>query len=157
MYRLCWLLKSEVDNFKKEYVFILQSFINQNELKKEIFFSNKNLLETVVKSTNMDKYGSQHFYLYGGDKHIERIKGLLAESRAVDPSLPSWESLIENEYFIDRFGFKYSKKSELHHVHYVCQQLSIFYTNQAYHVKEKSFKKNICDWKQNFQRDVCFF
>ena len=78
---------------------------------------------------------------------------LLNESRKIDPSLPSWDSLLENEYFIDKFGFKYEKNSELHHVHYICQQLSIFYSTQPNIIEEDLLRNRLRTWKESFKRD----
>ena len=65
---MCQLLKSELNNFKKEYVFILQSFINHSEQTSEIYVSNRDPISSISNTNNIDKYGCQSFHLYGGDK-----------------------------------------------------------------------------------------
>jgi len=86
-------------------------------------------------------------------QHIERIKTLLDDSRKIDPTLPSWDSLLKNEYFIDKFGFKYEKKSELHHLHYICQQLSTFYSTQPNIIEEDLLRSRLRSWKSSFKKD----
>lgn len=62
------MLKGELNTFKKEYLFVLQSFVNHREPSEEIYSTNKNLLKAIQGSSGADKFGSQRFYLYGGDK-----------------------------------------------------------------------------------------
>ena len=76
---------------------------------------------------------------------------MLEESRKVDPSLPSWESLSNEGIFIDKYGFKYNKKNDIDLMHFVCIQLNIFYSGQHVNdLADQTLKMNIKDWKINF-------
>lgn len=81
-------------------------------------------------------------------QHKDRLKQLLEESRAKDPSLPSWESLLGKGCYIDKYGFKYDKENEAVLLQYVCQQLNIFYENQPKNIEDTLWK--IEELKMNF-------
>lgn len=83
-------------------------------------------------------------------KHKKRLRDLLDECRLKDPTLPSWDSLIGDGTFVDKYGFKYDKNNESNLFHYVCQQLNMFFDNQANYLEEKVWKNRIKEWKSNF-------
>lgn len=63
-------MENEIDAFKKEYIFLLQSSVH------------------IPLNSN---YDTIQVKLFGGDVHEKRIKKLLAQAREMDPKLPTFE------------------------------------------------------------------
>ena len=71
--------------------------------------------------------------------------------------MPSWEILMNEGFFIDKYGFKYDHKNESILLHYICQQLSMFYDEQPKVLEDKIWKARIKQWKHKFPARVIFF
>lgn len=154
LFRYCNMLKSNLDYLKKDYISILQSFLsvsleNQNSANSD----NISLSNFSISSTSnllSQQSSARNLKLFGGDKHKRRLKSLLEECREKDPTLPSWESLVGEGTFVDKYGFKYDKSNESNLFHYVCHQLNMFFDNHLNHVEEKFWKNKIKEWRTNF-------
>lgn len=66
-----------------------------------------------------------------------------------DPSLPSWSSLMNDDCFVDKYGFKHNKMSEKYRLHYLCQQIKQSITKQPTSLlSEQDWKERIKEWKK---------
>ena len=90
------------------------------------------------------------FYL----KHKEALKNLLEECKTIDPTLPSWHTLMEDVRYVDIYGFKNEKKSEIDSLHYVCNLLKTFYSNQPNSIEDSIWDIHIKKWKHSFSVTV---
>jgi hypothetical protein len=63
-------LEDEIEDFKKEYVYLLQSSVH------------------IPLHSN---YDTIQVKLFGGNIHEKRVKKLLTEARELDPKLPTFE------------------------------------------------------------------
>jgi len=75
---------------------------------------------------------------------------MLDDCRKIEPALPSWNSLLAAECFIDDYGFKYEKKNEFVFLHYVCQQLNSFYVNQSKLEQNELWQSRVNAWQASF-------
>ncbi|RMZ95176.1 TBC1 domain family member 2B-like, partial [Brachionus plicatilis] len=91
----------------------------------------------------------KQFTLFGGEKHKNRLKEYLEECRRNDPSFPSWESVTSNECFVDKYGFRYNKSNEYALIHYICQQISIFYKSQPKLKEANLWETRLREWKKS--------
>lgn len=82
-------------------------------------------------------------------KHQDRLKEILEQVRKKDPSLPSWNSLISEDCYIDSYGFKYHKMSDRYRLHYICQQIKMSISKQPNHLEDKAWESKIKDWKKS--------
>ncbi|PAA93776.1 hypothetical protein BOX15_Mlig002084g3 [Macrostomum lignano] len=100
--------KLEIENWKRDYLFLLQSCI------------------TVPTGDVSDGF---ELNVHGGHRHRERLTELLEDARTVNPRLPTFESLTASECHVDSFGFKHSHENESLLLHYICRQLHEHYTS----------------------------
>ncbi|CAH1785700.1 unnamed protein product [Owenia fusiformis] len=119
-------LHAEVDNWKRDYVFLLQSSI------------------TVPTGDVSDGI---EMNLYGGNRHKVRIQQLLEEARQTNPGLPTCEKLASSEVHVDTYGFKHSHTNESLLLHYICHQL-----HQHYTMRMESYEEHQLKWK-NYLRE----
>ncbi|CAF4134934.1 unnamed protein product, partial [Rotaria sp. Silwood2] len=78
--------------------------------------------------------------LFGGTKHRDRLKELLAECRKRDPSLPSFDSMEGSGLYIDSYGFKHEKNNENDRLQYICVKLTHFYDSKAHNTDENIWR-----------------
>uniref|UniRef100_A0A1I7ZC84 Rab-GAP TBC domain-containing protein n=1 Tax=Steinernema glaseri TaxID=37863 RepID=A0A1I7ZC84_9BILA len=120
-------LEMEMQEFKREYVYLLQSCIRipVNE------HANGDIVQ--VK-------------LFGGNLHERRVRKLLDMARVQDPTLPTFESVCNPQSFhVDEYGFRYAFEESFHvdeygfryafeevplALHYICTQLHNHYQSQ---------------------------
>lgn len=167
-------MRRDLDYLKKDYISILQSFlaitIDQNGSSggggggggtsyscgggDNISLSNFSICSGVssksLKSRADSTSSAKSVKLFGGDKHKKRLRDLLEECREKDPTLPTWDSLVGDGTFVDKYGFKYNKSNESNVFHYVCQQLNMFFDSHLNHVEEKFWKMRLKEWKNGF-------
>uniref|UniRef100_A0A914XVU3 Rab-GAP TBC domain-containing protein n=1 Tax=Panagrolaimus superbus TaxID=310955 RepID=A0A914XVU3_9BILA len=106
-------LESEMDSFKKEYVFLLQSCVR-------------------IPLYEHSGFDVVQVKLFGGDVHEHRVRKLLAAAREVDPTLPTFESLRSKEAFhIDEYGFRHYFEATPLALHYICTMLHQHYQSQS--------------------------
>ncbi|XP_060562937.1 uncharacterized protein LOC132722444 [Ruditapes philippinarum] len=103
-------LEAEIDKWKMDYVSLIQSSIR---------FPGDEGVEDV------------ELCLYGGDKHKKRVQVLLEEARKINPRLPTYESLANNEVHVDVYGFKHVYTNTGLLLHYLCTELTYHYLVQA--------------------------
>ncbi|KAI6243751.1 hypothetical protein M3Y99_00038800 [Aphelenchoides fujianensis] len=109
----CETLENELENVKKEYVFLLQSSVR---IPLHDHFS----CDTVQVK------------LFGGDVHERRVKKLLAAARQLDPKLPTFESVTKpGSYHVDDYGFRHSFDEIPLALHYISTQLNAHYFAQS--------------------------
>lgn len=98
----------EIDQLKRDYVFLMQSAIR-------------------IRQTE----GPENFevYLYGGDRHATRVMQLLKEARKADPSLPAYDRQSKGLQHTDALGFQHSFTEESLSLHYLCRRLHQHYGN----------------------------
>lgn len=148
-----------MDHLKKDYISILQSFLaitidqsssgGGNSGGDNISLSNFSICSGVSSRAGSTS-SSKSIKLFGGDKHKKRLRDLLEECRAKDPTLPTWDSLIGDGTFVDKYGFKYNKSNESNVFHYVCQQLNMFFDSHLNHVEDKFWKNCLKEWNNGF-------
>ncbi|CAF3384129.1 unnamed protein product [Rotaria sp. Silwood1] len=78
--------------------------------------------------------------LFGGTKHRDRLKELLADCRKRDPSLPSFDSMEGPGLYIDSYGFKHEKSNENDRLQYICVKLAHFYDSKAHSTDENVWR-----------------
>lgn len=139
-----------------DYLDILQSFLacssdyqNSNYPNENLSISNLSLSDEQSIDSPTISDSIKQFTLFGGDKHKKRLKEYLEECRRCDPSFPSWDSITSNECFVDKYGFKYNKPNEFALIHYICQQLSIFYKSQPRLQDVILWEKILREWKKS--------
>ncbi|XP_053380466.1 uncharacterized protein LOC123534907 isoform X2 [Mercenaria mercenaria] len=103
-------LEAEIEKWKMDYVSLIQSSIR---------FPGDEGVEDV------------ELCLYGGDKHKKRVQTLLQEARKINPRLPTYESLANNEVHVDAYGFKHVYTNTGLLLHYLCTELTYHYLVQA--------------------------
>ncbi|CAE1311254.1 TBC1D2B [Acanthosepion pharaonis] len=115
------LLESEVESWKRDYVILVQSSLH---------FPNNECTE------------EPKFVFYGSNHHKEKVCELLEEARKINPGLPLFESLINQQVHVDSYGFKHMHTNEDMVVHYICQQLTLHYSMQleSYENRQLQFK-----------------
>ncbi|XP_064458637.1 TBC1 domain family member 2A-like [Ornithodoros turicata] len=98
----------EIDQLKRDYVFLMQSAIR-------------------IRSSE----GPENFevYLYGGDRHATRILQLLREARKTDSSLPTYDRQNKTLQHVDALGFQHNFTEESLALHYLCRKLHQHYRN----------------------------
>ncbi|VDK86941.1 unnamed protein product, partial [Litomosoides sigmodontis] len=101
-------LREDLNNFKREYVFLLQSCIK-------------------IPLAEQQCVDELHVKLLGNHIHKKRVISLLHEARAIDPTLPTFESLTLFGNYLDNFGFQRSFDDEELTLHYICTQLYAHY------------------------------
>ncbi|KAK6111853.1 hypothetical protein QQG55_45300 [Brugia pahangi] len=102
------MLMEDLNNFKREYVFLLQSCIK-------------------ISLDEQQSIDALQVKLLGSHIHKKRVINLLNEARAVDPTLPTFESLTLFGNYLDIFGFQRSFADEELALHYICTQLYALY------------------------------
>lgn len=139
-----------------DYLDILQSFLacssdyqNSNNPNENLSISNLSLSDD--QSIDLPPFNDsiKQFTLFGGEKHKNRLKEYLEECRRNDPSFPSWESVTSNECFVDKYGFRYNKSNEYALIHYICQQISIFYKSQPKLKEANLWETRLREWKKS--------
>ncbi|VDK52279.1 unnamed protein product, partial [Gongylonema pulchrum] len=101
-------MAKDLNNFKREYVFLLQNCI-------KIPFNDQQPVDILQVK------------LLGGSVHKKRVIRLLEEARAIDPTLPTFESVTTLGNHLDVFGFRRSFDDEDVALHYICTQLHSLY------------------------------
>ncbi|CAJ0935403.1 unnamed protein product, partial [Mesorhabditis belari] len=109
-------VKEELERYKREYVFCLQSCIR-------IPLHDNNSLDIVQVK------------LYGGDVHRKRVSELLAAAREEEPSLPTFQS-VQTGTYVDCYGFRHHYPDPSLTVHYVATQLHLHYSERLESSKE---------------------
>uniref|UniRef100_A0A914W7I3 Rab-GAP TBC domain-containing protein n=1 Tax=Plectus sambesii TaxID=2011161 RepID=A0A914W7I3_9BILA len=104
-------LEAQLDQFKQQYVYLLQSCIR-------IPVCERHSVELVEVK------------LFGGDVHKKRVCQLLDEARRIDPTLPTFDSLTSGNSHVDLYGFRHSYAEESLALHYICTQLHQHYQSQ---------------------------
>ncbi|VIO88174.1 TBC domain containing protein [Brugia malayi] len=102
------MLMEDLNNLKREYVFLLQSCIK-------------------ISLDEQQSIDALQVKLLGSHIHKKRVINLLNEARAVDPTLPTFESLTLFGNYLDIFGFQRSFADEELALHYICTQLYALY------------------------------
>ncbi|CAG9534604.1 unnamed protein product [Cercopithifilaria johnstoni] len=105
-------LIEDLNNFKREYVFLLQSCIE-------------------IPLDEQQSVNVLQVKLLGSHIHKKRVISLLNEAREIDPTLPTFESLILFGNYLDIFGFQRSFDDEQLALHYICTQLYALYLECA--------------------------
>ncbi|KAI6226948.1 Rab-GAP TBC domain-containing protein [Aphelenchoides besseyi] len=109
----CGQLENEIENVKKEYVYLLQSCVR---IPLHDHFS----CDTVQVK------------LFGGDIHEKRVKRLLTVARELDPKLPTFESVTTlGNFHVDDYGFRHNFDEVPLALHYICTQLNAHYYAQS--------------------------
>ncbi|KAH3798475.1 hypothetical protein DPMN_152074 [Dreissena polymorpha] len=103
-------LEAEIDQWKMDYVSLIQS---------------------CIRNPGDESSEDVELCLYGGDKHKNRVRGLLEEARKINPRLPTYDSLANNEVHVDVYGFKHLYTNTGLLLHYLCTELSHHYLMQA--------------------------
>ncbi len=57
---------------------------------------------------------------------------------------------MEDDCYVDIYGFKSPKKSEADTLHYTCQLLKTFYSNQPNSLEDSIWDLKIKEWKKSF-------
>lgn len=162
-------MKRDLDYLKKDYISILQSFLaitidqSSSSLNScgtgagaiggggdNVSLSNFSVCSGSSSTRGGSTSSAKSVKLFGGDKHKKRLRDLLEECRQKDPTLPTWDSLVGDGTFVDKYGFKYNKSNESNVFHYVCHQLNMFFDNHLNHVEEKFWKTKLKEWKNGF-------
>ncbi|XP_052789974.1 uncharacterized protein LOC128224223 isoform X2 [Mya arenaria] len=102
-------LEADIDQWKMDYVSLIQSSIRHPDETAE----------------------DVQLCLYGGDKHKKRVQSLLEEARKINPRLPTYDSLANNEVHVDGYGFKHVYTNTGLLLHYLCTELTHHYLIQA--------------------------
>ncbi|CAJ0583589.1 unnamed protein product, partial [Mesorhabditis spiculigera] len=110
------VVRDELERYKREYVFCLQSCIRMP------LHDNNSLDVVQVK-------------LYGGDVHQRRITELLAAARVEDPSLPTLQSIVNGTY-VDAYGFRHFYPDYTLALHFAATQLHQFYSDRLESAQE---------------------
>uniref|UniRef100_A0A7E4V228 PH domain-containing protein n=1 Tax=Panagrellus redivivus TaxID=6233 RepID=A0A7E4V228_PANRE len=113
-------LTAEMEDFKKEYVFLLQSCVRI----------------PLHEHSNFDVIQVK---LFGGNIHTLRVCKLLALAREHDPTLPTLERVTNPiSHHVDEYGFKHCFEDTSLAIHYICTLLHEHYLNQSEeYVKKK--------------------
>ncbi|CAF3214029.1 unnamed protein product [Rotaria socialis] len=129
--RLHGILRDDDIKMRKLLKTIRSQQTQRESLQRDYIY----LLQTTLSS----EYGR----LYGGTKHRDRLKELLAECRKRDPSLPSFESMDGSGLYIDPYGFKREKNNLNDRLQYICVKLTHFYDSKAHSTDESSWRSLI--------------
>lgn len=113
-------IQGEVDQLKRDYVFLLQS---------------------CIRLTCTEGPESMELYLYGEKRHKSRVFELLEEARKTNGSLPSLEGITTSLCHVDSLGFKHLFVDKSLILHYVCRQLHHHYSKQL-----RSHDRHIAAW-----------
>ncbi|CAD5234909.1 unnamed protein product [Bursaphelenchus xylophilus] len=107
------VLENMMENFKREYVYLLQSCVR-------------------IPLHEHSTCDAIQVKLFGGAVHENRVKQLLAEARQEDPKLPTVESVTTpGNYHVDDYGFRHSFEETPLALHYICTQLNSHYYAQS--------------------------
>ncbi|KAF8790503.1 TBC1 domain family member 2A like protein [Argiope bruennichi] len=120
-------LESEIDQLKRDYVFLMQSSLRIN---------------------NSDGPEVMEVYLYGGNRHKERVLLLLEEARKINPTLPVYENMSRGLYHVDGLGFRRNFAEESLIVHYICRQL-----HQHYSALGPQYEQHQQQWKRYLRQN----
>ncbi|XP_015922464.2 uncharacterized protein [Parasteatoda tepidariorum] len=117
-------IEQEVDQLKRDYVFLMQSSLRIN---------------------NTDGPETMDVYLYGGNRHKNRVLMLLEEARKINPTLPIFENMTRGLYHVDPLGFRRNFGDESLIIHYICRQLHQHYSSigPQYEVHQQQWKKHL--------------
>ncbi|GBM56262.1 TBC1 domain family member 2B [Araneus ventricosus] len=119
-------MSAEVDQLKRDYVFLLQS---------------------CIRITCTDGPEMMELYMYGEKRHKQRVFALLEEARKVDPSLPNLEGMTTSLCHVDSLGFKHLFVDKSLILHYVCRQLHRHYSTQL-----RSYERHFAAWKRYLKK-----
>ncbi|GFU06556.1 TBC1 domain family member 2B [Nephila pilipes] len=119
-------MSAEVDQLKRDYVFLLQS---------------------CIRITCTDGPEMMELYMYGEKRHKQRVFALLEEARKVDPSLPNLEGMTTSLCHVDSLGFKHLFVDKSLILHYVCRQLHRHYSTQL-----RSHERHLAAWKRYLKK-----
>ncbi|TKR81477.1 hypothetical protein L596_015341 [Steinernema carpocapsae] len=114
----------EMQEFKREYVYLLQSCIRI----------------PISEHTTGDVVQVK---LFGGNLHERRVRKLLEVARQQDPTLPTFENVCNPASFhVDEYGFRHTFEDVSLALHYICTQLHNHYQSQL-----ESHKNHKRRWK----------
>ncbi|XP_054706991.1 uncharacterized protein LOC129216801, partial [Uloborus diversus] len=119
-------LGGEVDQLKRDYVFLLQS---------------------CIRITCTEGPETTELYMYGEKRHKQRVFALLEEARKVDPSLPSLEGMTNSLCHVDSLGFKHLFVDKHLILHYVCRQLHRHYSTQL-----RQHERHVAAWRRYLKK-----
>ncbi|XP_055932800.1 TBC1 domain family member 2B-like [Argiope bruennichi] len=119
-------MSAEVDQLKRDYVFLLQS---------------------CIRITCTDGPEMMELYMYGEKRHKQRVFALLEEARKVDSSLPNLEGMTTSLCHVDSLGFKHLFVDKSLILHYVCRQLHRHYSTQL-----RSYERHVAAWKRYLKK-----
>ncbi|KAL4219569.1 hypothetical protein ACF0H5_022143 [Mactra antiquata] len=89
------------------------------------------LIQSCIRYPGDEGFEDVELCLYGGDKHKKRIQTLLEEARKINPSLPTYDSLMNREVHVDAYGFKHVYTNTGLVLHYLCTELTHHFLVQA--------------------------
>ncbi|KAG8191673.1 hypothetical protein JTE90_016460 [Oedothorax gibbosus] len=119
-------MSAEVDQLKRDYVFLLQS---------------------CIRITCTDGPEMMELYMYGEKRHKQRVFALLEEARKTDPSLPNLEGMTTSLCHVDSLGFKHLFVDKSLILHYVCRQLHRHYSTQL-----RTHERHLVAWRRFLKR-----
>uniref|UniRef100_A0A914IDW9 TBC1 domain family member 2B n=1 Tax=Globodera rostochiensis TaxID=31243 RepID=A0A914IDW9_GLORO len=106
-------LEAEMEDFKKEYVHLLQSCVR-------------------IPIRDNSSCDVVQIKLFGGDEHEKRVKKLLEKARELNPALPTFESVVRSSSFhVDEYGFRHSFDETPLAVHFIATQLHQHYQSRS--------------------------
>uniref|UniRef100_A0A914LPL2 TBC1 domain family member 2B n=1 Tax=Meloidogyne incognita TaxID=6306 RepID=A0A914LPL2_MELIC len=112
--------EAEMEEFKREYIHLLQSCVH-------IPLRDNSACDIVEVK------------LYGGDEHERRVRKLLEKARQMDPTLPTFEAVLnkngneggEATFHVDGYGFRHSFNEAPLALHFIATQLHAHYQSQS--------------------------
>ncbi|KAL3088285.1 hypothetical protein niasHT_023845 [Heterodera trifolii] len=117
-------LEAEMEDFKKEYVHLLQSCVR-------------------IPIRDNSSCDVVQIKLFGGDEHEKRVKKLLQKARESSPTLPTFESVVRcGSFHVDEYGFRHSFAEIPLAVHFIATQL-----NQHYQSKSTGHAQLKANWR----------
>uniref|UniRef100_A0A183C8B7 PH domain-containing protein n=1 Tax=Globodera pallida TaxID=36090 RepID=A0A183C8B7_GLOPA len=106
-------LEAEMEDFKKEYVHLLQSCVR-------------------IPIRDNSSCDVVQIKLFGGDEHEKRVKKLLEKARESSPALPTFESVVRSSScHVDEYGFRHSFDETPLAVHFIATQLHQHYQSRS--------------------------
>uniref|UniRef100_A0A914DLM6 TBC1 domain family member 2B n=1 Tax=Acrobeloides nanus TaxID=290746 RepID=A0A914DLM6_9BILA len=125
-------LEQEMEEYKKEYVFVLQSCVR-------------------IPIREHSSCDNIQVKLFGGDIHENRVEKLLLLARESDPTLPTFESVTNpGTFHVDEYGFRHTFDNIPLSLHYICTQLHEFYQSRS---DEYILRKQ--RWRQILEQEPC--
>nr|XP_042899768.1 TBC1 domain family member 2B-like [Parasteatoda tepidariorum] len=155
-------MSAEVDQLKRDYVFLLQSCIRitctDGPEMMELYMYGEKRVSNFGQRFNHNinshpllrwKVNLIKILVLGGGlyisilEHKQRVFTLLEEARRTDPSLPNLEGMTTSLCHVDSLGFKHMFVDKSLILHYVCRQLHRHYSTQL-----RSHERHLTAWKK---------